>query len=64
MDLLELCIPFDKDFSKIANDLNSLEGYAVAIRYPGSIVSTELAEDAFKAAKRVRSFLRRKLKIK
>jgi len=64
MDLLELCIPLDKDFSKLANDLNSLEGYAVAIRYPGSIVSTELAEDAFKAVKRVRKFVRRKLKIK
>ena len=64
IELLELCIPIDKDFSKLANDLNSLEGYAVAIRYPGSIVSTELAEDAFKTVKRVRKFVRSKLKIK
>lgn len=64
MDLLELCAPVDKDFKKIAADLDSLEGYAVAIRYPGAVVSVELAEEAFKAAKRVRKFVRRKLKIK
>jgi len=45
-DLLALCIPVDKDFKKIAADLNSLEGYAVAIRYPGAIVSVKLAEEA------------------
>lgn len=38
-DLLVLCLPVDKDFKKIANDLISLEGYAVAIRYPGATVS-------------------------
>ncbi len=64
MDLLELCLPVDKDFRKIANDLNSLEGYAVAIRYPGAIVSVELAEEAFKTANRIRKFVRRKLGIK
>ena len=64
IDLLELCIPLDKDFSKIASDLNSLEGYAVAIRYPGAVISAELAEDAFKATKRIRKFVRSKLKLK
>ena len=64
MDLLGLCLPVDKDFRKIANDLNSLEGFAVAIRYPGAIVSLELAEEAFRAADRIRKFVRRKLKIK
>src|SRR5512138_1940607 len=34
-ELLELCVPIDKEFKKIANDVKSLEGYAVAIRYPG-----------------------------
>ncbi|HLA87015.1 MAG TPA: HEPN domain-containing protein [Anaerolineales bacterium] len=62
--LLDLCIPIDKNFRKIANDLDSLEGYAVAIRYPGAVISTELAEDAFKVTKRIRSFVRSKLKIK
>ena len=63
-DILGLCMPLDKDFKKLASDLTSLEGYAVAIRYPGATVSAELAEDAFKAAKRVRTFVRSKLKIK
>ncbi len=63
-DLLALCIPVDKDFKKIANDLNSLEGYAIAIRYPGAIVSVELAEEAFKTANRIRKFVRNKLGIK
>ena len=63
-DLLGLCLPVDKDFGEIANDLSSLEGYAVAIRYPGAIVSVELAEDSFKTAKRIRKFVRSKLGIK
>ena len=63
-DLLALCIPLDKDFGKIANDLSSLEAYAVAIRYPGATVSTELAEAAFKTASRIRKFVRSKLGIK
>jgi len=64
MDLLELCLPADEGFKKLANDLNSLEGYAVAIRYPGASASAELAEEAFKAAKRIRAFVRKKLKIR
>ena len=64
MTLLDLCIPIDEDFRKIADALDSLEGYAVAIRYPGAIVSIELAEAAFKVTKSVRVFVRRKLKIK
>ncbi len=64
MDLLELCVTKDKDFRKIADDLNSLEGYAVAVRYPGAIVKAETAEKAFKAATKVRVFVRRKLKVK
>ena len=63
MTLVDLCIPVEKDFMKIANDLDSLEGYAVAIRYPGAVVSAELAEKAFEAASRIRRFVRRKLGI-
>ena len=63
-DLLGLCLHVDKDFKKIANDLNSLEGYAVVIRYPGAIVSVELAEEALETANRIRKFVRGKLGIK
>jgi HEPN domain-containing protein len=62
-DLLGLCIPIDKNFVEIGGDLGSLEAYAVAIRYPGATVSVEVAEDAFKSAKRVRAFVKKKLKI-
>lgn len=58
-DLLGLCIPIDKDFAGVAGELGRLESYAVAIRYPGANVSVEAAEDAFKSAKRIRSFVRK-----
>jgi len=48
MALLELCIPLDRDFEKLGVDLDSLEGYAVAVRYPGAIVPVTLAEVAYK----------------
>ncbi len=63
-DLLALCLPLDRDFKKVANDLSSLEGYAVAIRYPGATISVKLAEEAFKAVNRVRKFVRSKLGIR
>jgi HEPN domain-containing protein len=62
-DLLTLCVPLDEDFGKITNDLNSLEEFSIDIIYPGAIVSVELAEEAFKATKRIRKFVRRKLNI-
>lgn len=61
--LLGLCMAVDRDFKKIADDLDSLEGYAVAIRYPGAIVSLELAEHAFESATLVRNFTRKKLGV-
>jgi HEPN domain-containing protein len=63
-DLLSLCVPMDRDFTQIADDLSSLEGYAVAIRYPGVVVPAELAEEAFKAAGRIREFVGARLGIK
>jgi HEPN domain-containing protein len=62
--LLSLCVSLDEDFLKIGRDLDSLEGYSVAIRYPGTSASVELAQSAFEAAERVRKFVRRKLKIR
>jgi HEPN domain-containing protein len=32
-DLLALCLTADNDFGQMDNDLSSLDGYAVAIRY-------------------------------
>jgi len=64
MALLELCIPLDRDFEKLGVDLDSLEGYAVAVRYPGAIVPVTLAEVAYKTTSRIREFVRGKLKLK
>jgi len=62
--LLGLCISADKEFKKIATDLDSLEGYGIAVRYPGATATKELAERAFESAGRVRAFIRKKLGIK
>lgn len=64
LPLAELCAKVDKDFKNLDADLESLEDYAVAIRYPGASASVELAESAFDAAERVRKFVRSKLGIK
>lgn len=62
MVLLDICIPMDEEFESLRDPLQSLERYAVLIRYPGLIVPSEMAEQAFSAAGRVRKFVRRKLK--
>jgi len=40
-----------------------LEGYEVAVRYPGVRVTSEMAERAIAAAGRVRAFTRIKLQL-
>ncbi len=62
--LLDLCLSIDKGFEQLGDDVISLDGYAVGIRYPGANISVELAEAAFDATKRVRKFVRSKLNIK
>lgn len=59
--LLELCLALDSEFESLRLDLDHLDGYAVAARYPGVEISLELADDAFASASRVRNFIRRKL---
>jgi HEPN domain-containing protein len=59
--LLELCLQIDQSFHTLLTDLRSLEGYAVAVRYPGATVTLEMAEDALETASGVRAFIRHKL---
>jgi HEPN domain-containing protein len=59
--LLELCIQQDASFRTLLSDLRTLEGYAVAVRYPGSSVTLEMAQNALAAATKVRTFIRQKL---
>jgi HEPN domain-containing protein len=50
--LLDLCVPLDGEFETLRDTLQSLEHYAVLIRYPGLIVPVEMAEQAFSAAEK------------
>lgn len=59
--LMELCATVDQSFEKLLEDLEGLESFAVAIRYPGASVSSEQAERAFNSAERIRNFARKKL---
>jgi HEPN domain-containing protein len=62
--LLKLCLRVDKEFTVLLKDLRRLESFAVSVRYPGITVKAETAEEALQAAKRVRTFVRKKLKLK
>jgi HEPN domain-containing protein len=59
--LLDLCLTKDSEFEALRGSLASLEQYAVLIRYPGSRVPAEMAEQAFSKTKGVRTFIRKKL---
>ena len=64
MPLLDLCVSIDVDFSSIKSDLQTLDRYAVIVRYPGITLDVETAESALDAAERVRKFIRKKLNLK
>ncbi len=61
--LLELCLSIDSDFETLRDDLLQLENYAVAIRYPGMHISSDVAEQALVYATNIRQFIRTKLEI-
>lgn len=63
ISLLELCLTRDKEFEILRESLQSLEQYAVLIRYPGLTVPSEMAEQAFESARYIRDFVRDKLNI-
>jgi len=59
--LIRLAHAIDPEFESISEYAESLENYAVAIRYPGASATSREAEAAFAAATRARAFVRRKL---
>jgi len=61
MPLLELCLPVEPRFETLRADLDRLDGYAVAARYPGLQVTLEMADEALSAVDRVRKFARSRL---
>lgn len=64
MALLNLCLKLDPEFKRVKNELEQLENYSVAVRYPGLNVSSGMGEDALLAAGRVREFVRDRLGLK
>jgi HEPN domain-containing protein len=56
--LLDLCLPLEQQFEILRGDLEKLENYSVAVRYPGARVSVEIAQEAFVLTKRIREFVR------
>ncbi len=59
--LKTLCVARDGSFELIQDLLLSLEGYDVAIRYPGETATIEDSREAVAAVKQVRRFIRARL---
>jgi HEPN domain-containing protein len=61
IELLELCLPYDRTFELQQDLLKDLTKYAVGFRYPGELATKEDARAALQAMKAVRTFVRQKL---
>jgi HEPN domain-containing protein len=61
--LLDLCLALDQEFEKLRGELEKLENYSVAVRYPGAKVSVEIAEEALALVRIIRKFVQGKLKV-
>jgi HEPN domain-containing protein len=61
IELVALCLEVDPTFAVLEPDLRGLDGYAVHTRYPGQNATKEEAQAAFKIAKNVCSYLRKKI---
>jgi HEPN domain-containing protein len=62
--LLGLCNVLDGMFVMVQEDLRVLDGYSVAVRYPGDTANKDEAQAAVKAMERARKFVRRKLGLR
>jgi HEPN domain-containing protein len=62
-ELLTLVLQVDPTCQFLLADLEVLEDYAVDFRYPGISATKDEAQSAFKAAKRVRIFIRQRLEL-
>ena len=61
VELLELCLLFDRSFETHRNLLKDLSRFAVEYRYPGDSATREEARLALRTLKTVRDFVRSKL---
>lgn len=63
IDLLKFCKEIDSSLEILRADLEVLERYPMAIRYPGITADKDDARAAYKAAKIVRQIMRQKLDL-
>lgn len=61
MLLLDLCLLLDAGFETLRDHLLHLDGFSVAVRYPGVPVTAEIALDAYQRVQAVREFVREML---
>lgn len=61
IDLLKFCKEIDSSIEILRPDLEVLERYPVAIRYPGIVADKDDAKSAYKAAKIVKQIMRQKM---
>jgi HEPN domain-containing protein len=59
--LLEDCIKADESFETLRSDIDQLEGYSIASRYPKAEDSLEFRKEAIATATRVKQFILNKL---
>jgi HEPN domain-containing protein len=59
--LFDLCMPIDDSFESLWQDINQLNGYLIASRYPTASNSLQFRGEAIASAKRVRDFVLDKL---
>ena len=59
--LLESCISLDPSFEGLRAQINQLDGYSIASRYPNAENSVEFRNEALNTAKQVKEFILGKL---
>lgn len=59
LELLDLCLPFNPDFTHLKTVLRALNNYSVTPRYPDELVELtfEDAKEAYQAALQVKTFI-------
>ena len=60
--LLEECIAVDKSFEALQSDIDQLEGYSIASRYPSADDSLAFRKEAVATVQRVKEFVLSRLR--
>jgi hypothetical protein len=63
VELINRCLPYDSTLLALIPTATALNQYSVDYRYPGLSATRANAQDALKAARRIRTILRKKLGV-